>query len=79
VTTMHLDEQWRQERLQKKLNHARKMTENKVAEVKRVATSIGFWQRKCTYYEREMGKTLAQKRLQAEARKIRRRVRKVVL
>ncbi len=72
-------ERERQARLQKKLNHSRKMVDQKVAEIKRVATSIGFWQRRVTYYEREMGMTLAQKRSVAEARRQRRRIRKVVL
>ena len=54
----------RQNDINKKLRHARRMVDKKVDEIKRAVTSIKLWQRRVAYYEREKGITLDQKRQQ---------------
>lgn len=75
------EEAARQRDIDRKLRHARRMIEKKVAEIKRAVTSINLWQRRVAYYERERGVTLEQKRQQrAEAQRKRAgKRRKIVL
>lgn len=73
----------RRKNLQIQLDYCRRMVENKVREVRRSAALIGRWQKKCTYFERELATTAAQKRVERErlleARRKRRAVRKITL
>jgi hypothetical protein len=75
------DEAARQKDIDKKLKQARRMVDKKVDEIKRAVTSIKLWQRRVTYYEREKGVTLNQKRQQREEsqRKRAAKRRKIVL
>lgn len=65
----------RYKKLRTKKQHAQKMVDQKIDEIKRAVTSIRLWQKRVAYYEREQGVTLAQKRIQREANIAKRRVR----
>lgn len=67
----------RRKNLQIQLDYCRRMVKEKIDDVRRSAAGIGRWQKKVTYYERELSTTAAQKRAERERRLEERRKRRV--